>query len=44
MLLDSRGHLKLADFGLAILMDENGLVRSSVAIGTPDYISPEVGY
>lgn len=42
MLLDKYGHLKLADFGTCMRMDSNGLVRSSNAVGTPDYISPEV--
>lgn len=42
MLLDRSGHLKLADFGTCMKMDEDGLVRSDTAVGTPDYISPEV--
>uniref|UniRef100_A0A182SAF6 Rho-associated protein kinase let-502 n=1 Tax=Anopheles maculatus TaxID=74869 RepID=A0A182SAF6_9DIPT len=42
MLLDKYGHLKLADFGTCMRMDSNGLVRSLNAVGTPDYISPEV--
>ncbi|XP_061192680.1 rho-associated protein kinase 2-like isoform X2 [Saccostrea echinata] len=43
MLLDSGGHLKLADFGTCMRMDKNsGMVRSDTAVGTPDYISPEV--
>lgn len=42
MLLDRCGHLKLADFGTCMRMDDDGLVRSSNAVGTPDYISPEV--
>nr|XP_027203207.1 rho-associated protein kinase 1-like [Dermatophagoides pteronyssinus] len=42
MLLDRRGHLKLADFGTCMRMDDNGLVHSETAVGTPDYISPEV--
>lgn len=42
MLLDARGHLKLADFGTCMRMDADGLVRSDTAVGTPDYISPEV--
>ncbi|XP_062506755.1 rho-associated protein kinase 2-like isoform X2 [Corticium candelabrum] len=42
MLLDEKGHLKLADFGTCVRMDEDGLVRSDTAVGTPDYISPEV--
>ncbi|XP_034235222.1 rho-associated protein kinase 2 isoform X1 [Thrips palmi] len=42
MLLDRHGHLKLADFGTCMKMDTDGLVRSDTAVGTPDYISPEV--
>jgi len=42
MLLDKDGHLKLADFGTCMKMDKDGLVRSDTAVGTPDYISPEV--
>ncbi|ESO94492.1 hypothetical protein LOTGIDRAFT_215457 [Lottia gigantea] len=42
MLLDANGHLKLADFGTCMRMDSDGLVRSDTAVGTPDYISPEV--
>ncbi|CAF3906554.1 unnamed protein product, partial [Rotaria magnacalcarata] len=42
MLLDARGHLKLADFGTCVKMDKDGLVRCDTAVGTPDYISPEI--
>lgn len=42
MLLDRTGHLKLADFGTCMRMGLDGLVKSSNAVGTPDYISPEV--
>nr|XP_039271610.1 rho-associated protein kinase 2-like isoform X1 [Styela clava] len=42
MLLDAQGHLKLADFGTCMSMDKEGMVRSDTAVGTPDYISPEV--
>jgi len=42
MLLDVRGHMKLADFGTCMKVDADGLIRSSTAVGTPDYISPEV--
>lgn len=42
MLLDKYGHLKLADFGTCMKMDESGMVRCDTAVGTPDYISPEV--
>lgn len=42
ILLDRTGHLKLADFGTCMRMGADGLIQSSNAIGTPDYISPEV--
>ncbi|KAJ8270547.1 hypothetical protein GJAV_G00116200 [Gymnothorax javanicus] len=42
MLLDHRGHLKLADFGTCMKMNSAGKVRCDTAVGTPDYISPEV--
>lgn len=42
LLLDRHGHLKLADFGSCMEMDADGLIRSDNAVGTPDYISPEV--
>jgi Rho-associated protein kinase 1 len=42
MLIDRHGHLKLADFGTCIRLNKEGLVRSDTAVGTPDYISPEV--
>uniref|UniRef100_A0A672P501 Rho-associated protein kinase n=1 Tax=Sinocyclocheilus grahami TaxID=75366 RepID=A0A672P501_SINGR len=42
MLLDHNGHLKLADFGTCMKMDSSGMVRCDTAVGTPDYISPEV--
>ncbi|XP_059368557.1 rho-associated protein kinase 2b isoform X3 [Carassius carassius] len=42
MLLDRNGHLKLADFGTCMKMDSSGMVRCDTAVGTPDYISPEI--
>uniref|UniRef100_A0A3Q3VPA7 non-specific serine/threonine protein kinase n=1 Tax=Mola mola TaxID=94237 RepID=A0A3Q3VPA7_MOLML len=42
MLLDKNGHLKLADFGTCMKMDATGMVHCDTAVGTPDYISPEV--
>ena len=38
------GHLKVTDFGTAIRLDPDGLIRCSTAVGTPDYISPEVRF
>ncbi|XP_062484002.1 serine/threonine-protein kinase MRCK beta isoform X3 [Pezoporus occidentalis] len=42
VLLDVNGHIRLADFGSCLKMNEDGTVQSSVAVGTPDYISPEI--
>ena len=42
LLIDRDGHLKLADFGSCMRMDSDGLIRSDTAVGTPDYVAPEV--
>uniref|UniRef100_A0AAQ6A897 non-specific serine/threonine protein kinase n=1 Tax=Amphiprion ocellaris TaxID=80972 RepID=A0AAQ6A897_AMPOC len=42
LLLDMNGHIRLADFGSCLKLMEDGTVQSSVAVGTPDYISPEI--
>lgn len=42
ILLDMNGHIRLADFGSCLRLNNNGMVDSSVAVGTPDYISPEI--
>ncbi|XP_069921525.1 serine/threonine-protein kinase MRCK beta isoform X1 [Oryctolagus cuniculus] len=42
VLLDVNGHIRLADFGSCLKMSDDGTVQSSVAVGTPDYISPEI--
>eukprot|EP01147_Barroeca_monosierra_P003905 gene3905-6385_t len=43
ILLDAKGHLKLVDFGTCVKLDANGMVSSpQAAVGTPDYISPEI--
>lgn len=45
LLLDTSGHLKLADFGTCVRVDPlTQRVRCESAVGTPDYISPEVLY
>lgn len=43
ILITSDGRVKLADFGLAKLMDSGStlLTRSNVGMGTPDYAAPE---
>lgn len=42
LVLDVNGHIRLADFGSCLKLGENGTVQSNVAVGTPDYISPEI--
>ncbi|CAH1098455.1 unnamed protein product [Psylliodes chrysocephalus] len=42
VLLDANGHIRLADFGSCLKLNEDGTVQSNVAVGTPDYISPEI--
>uniref|UniRef100_A0A5K3EXC5 non-specific serine/threonine protein kinase n=2 Tax=Mesocestoides corti TaxID=53468 RepID=A0A5K3EXC5_MESCO len=45
LLLDVSGHLKLIDFGTCVRVDPiSHRVRCESAVGTPDYISPEVLY
>ncbi|XP_072704838.1 myotonin-protein kinase [Ciconia boyciana] len=42
ILLDRWGHVRLGDFGSCLKLGPDGTVRSSVAVGTPDYLSPEM--
>lgn len=42
VLLDANGHIRLADFGSCLRLQEDGTIQSNVAVGTPDYISPEI--
>jgi len=42
VLLDANGHIRLADFGSCLKLAQDGTVQSNVAVGTPDYISPEI--
>lgn len=42
VLIDVSGHIRLADFGSCQKLSSDGTVNSNVAVGTPDYISPEI--
>lgn len=42
LVLDAHGHIRLADFGSCLRLNADGMVQSNVAVGTPDYISPEI--
>ena len=42
VLIDRSGHIVLADFGSCLKLRPDGTVQSNVAVGTPDYISPEI--
>ncbi|XP_039215828.1 serine/threonine-protein kinase MRCK gamma isoform X1 [Crotalus tigris] len=42
ILIDTSGHIRLADFGSCLRLAPDGTVQSPVAVGTPDYISPEI--
>ena len=42
ILLDAGGHPKVADFGLAKILDsEDGLTRTHLVLGSPSYMAPE---
>ncbi|XP_064397756.1 serine/threonine-protein kinase MRCK alpha-like isoform X2 [Halichondria panicea] len=42
VLIGKDGHIRLADFGSCLKMDSRGKVACTTAVGTPDYISPEI--
>lgn len=41
LLLTRKGHLKIADLGLARVEDEPGMTKDNVVLGSPAYIAPE---
>ncbi len=43
IMIDARGRVKVADFGLAKVttLDSGGFTRTNLTMGTPDYIAPE---
>jgi serine/threonine protein kinase len=42
VLLGSDGHIKLTDFGLAKICDDDGDLQGKTICGTPDYMAPEI--
>ncbi|XP_065052228.1 serine/threonine-protein kinase MRCK alpha-like isoform X1 [Rhopilema esculentum] len=42
VLIDVSGNIRLADFGSCLKIGDDGYVHCAVAVGTPDYISPEI--
>ncbi|XP_017345436.1 myotonin-protein kinase isoform X5 [Ictalurus punctatus] len=42
ILLTADGHVRLGDFGSCLRLQDDGMVHSSLAVGTPDYLSPEI--
>ncbi|VDL91136.1 unnamed protein product [Schistocephalus solidus] len=42
VLIESSGHIVLADFGSCLRIGNDGLIKNTAAIGTPDYIAPEI--
>ena len=41
LLINDQNQLKIADFGLALVVDESALTKKSSIVGTPAYMSPE---
>jgi tetratricopeptide (TPR) repeat protein len=41
VMVDSKGRVAVMDFGLAHSMENAGMTRTGVIMGTPDYMSPE---
>lgn len=42
VLLETSGHIVLTDFGSCLRIGNDGLIRNTAAVGTPDYIAPEI--
>ena len=45
IMVDTQGRVKVADFGLAKMTNENsGFTQTNMAVGTPDFVAPEAFY
>ncbi len=45
IMVDKEGRVKVADFGLAKMTNENsGFTQTNMAVGTPDFVAPEALY
>ena len=42
ILTDVNGHIRLADFGSCLKLRSDGMAQCNHAVGTPDYIAPEI--
>ena len=42
ILTDVNGHIRLADFGSCLKLRSDGKAQCNHAVGTPDYIAPEI--
>lgn len=42
ILLTADGHIRLGDFGSCLRLSGDKMIHSTVAVGTPDYLSPEI--
>ncbi len=41
IMIDKEGHAKVMDFGIARMREQRGATGDGVAVGTPEYMSPE---
>ncbi|MDF7683171.1 Stk1 family PASTA domain-containing Ser/Thr kinase [Lactobacillus sp. ESL0679] len=41
ILMDKRGNIKIADFGIAVALNQNSVTQTNSAIGSVHYMSPE---